>query len=192
MNERDRLKALLVERSVRLGNFTLASGARSSYYVDARRTTMSAEGQVLTGKVCWDALCASGLQFTHVGGLTMGADPVSYAIAARSFLDGDPRDAFSVRKQAKEHGTGQRVEGGLPKGARCIVIEDSMTSGGSALKAVEALEEFGAEVVGILTVVDREEGGGEKVGAAGYPLIAIFTGQELLEAAHEMGVEPES
>ena len=191
MNERDRLKTLLVERSVRLGDFTLASGARSSYYVDARRTTMSAEGQVLTGKVCWEALGASGLEFTHVGGLTMGADPVSYAIAAQSFREGDPRDAFSVRKQAKEHGTGQRVEGGLPKGARCIVIEDSMTSGGSALKAVEALEEFGAEIVGILTVVDREEGGRAKVEAAGYPLIAVFTGSELLEAAKAMGVQPE-
>ncbi|MEQ9569929.1 MAG: orotate phosphoribosyltransferase [Longimicrobiales bacterium] len=183
MKPRARLKALLVERSVRLGEFTLASGARSSYYVDARRTTMSAEGQALTGKVCWDALRASGLDFTHVGGLTMGADPVAYAIARESFDTGEPRDAFSVRKQPKGHGTGQQVEGGLPSGARCLVVEDSMTSGGSALKAVEVLREHGCTVVGVLTLVDREEGGRERLDAAGLPLVAVYTGAELLDAA---------
>jgi len=183
MTHRDRLREILVDRSVRLGDFTLASGARSSYYVDARRTTMSAEGQYLTGPVCLDALQASGLAVTHVGGLTMGADPVSYAMARESFARGAPLDGFSVRKQAKEHGTGQRIEGGLPRGARCLVVEDSMTTGGSALKAIEALQEFGAEVVGVLTLVDREEGGRERLEGAGYPLVAVFTGRELLEAA---------
>lgn len=180
---RARLAEILVDRSVRVGDFTLASGAKSSYYVDARRTTMSAEGQVLTGQVCMDALEASGLQVTHVGGLTMGADPVSYAMARESFVRGRPMDGFSVRKQAKAHGTGQRVEGGLPVDARCLVVEDSMTSGGSALKAIEALEEYGATVVGVLTLVDREEGGRQAVEAAGYPLISVFSGVELREAA---------
>ena len=183
MDDRDRLKEILVARSVRLGDFTLASGARSSYYVDARRSTMSAEGQFLTGRVALAALEASGLRPTHVGGLTMGADPVSYALARESFVAGRPMDGFSVRKQAKEHGTGQRIEGGLPPDARCLVVEDSMTSGGSALKAIEALEEFGAAVLGVLTLVDREEGGRERLAEAGYPLVAVFTGRELLEAA---------
>ena len=187
MTDRDRLREILVERSVRLGDFTLASGAKSSYYVDARRTTMSAEGQLLTGRVALDALKASGLEPTHVGGLTMGADPVSYAIARESFVQGDPMDGFSVRKQAKEHGTGQRVEGGLPQDARCLVVEDSMTTGGSALKAIAALEEFGASVVGVLTMVDREEGGREALAAAGYPLIAVYSGKELLETAKAQG-----
>ncbi len=187
MDRRTRLKMLLVERSVRLGEFTLASGARSSYYVDARRTTMSAEGQALTGKVCWDAIRASGWTFTHVGGLTMGADPVSYAIARESFDMGDPHDAFSVRKEPKGHGTGQQVEGGLPTDARCLVIEDSMTSGGSALKAVEVLRAHGCSVVGILTLVDREEGGRERLADADLPLIAVFSGHELLEAARGRG-----
>ena len=142
MTPRERLMEILIGRSVRLGDFTLASGAKSSYYVDARRTTMSAEGQHLTGAVCWDALQASGLEPTHVGGLTMGADPVTYALARESFERGHPLDGFSVRKKAKEHGTGQRIEGGLPEGARCLVIEDSMTTGGSALKAIEALQDF--------------------------------------------------
>lgn len=183
MDDRQRLREILVERSVRLGDFTLASGARSSYYVDARRTTMSAEGQYLTGRVCLAALAQSELDPSHVGGLTMGADPVSYAMARESFVQGSPMDGFSVRKQAKEHGTGQRVEGGLPTDARCLVVEDSMTTGGSAVKAIEALQEYGATVVGVLTLVDREEGGRERLEEAGYPLIAVFTGKELLEAA---------
>ena len=183
MDSRDRLKALLVERSVRVGEFTLASGARSSYYVDARRTTMSAEGQALTGKVCWDALRASDWTFTHVGGLTMGADPVAYAIARESFAAGDPRDAFSVRKAPKGHGTGQQVEGGLPTDAHCLVVEDSMTSGGSALKAVDVLRAYGCTIAGILTLVDREEGGRERLEEAGLPLLSVFSGAELLEAA---------
>jgi len=183
MDHRERLKELLVERSVRTGDFTLASGVRSSYYVDARRTTMCAEGQMLVGRVAYDAIRSAGLDISHVGGLTMGADPVSYAIAHRSWLDGHPLDAFSVRKKAKEHGTGQRVEGGLPVGARCVVIEDSMTSGSSALAAVEALKDFGAEVVAVLTLVDRMEGGRERLEAAGLRLLAVFGGPELLELA---------
>lgn len=180
MDHRRRLQAILVERSLRIGDFTLASGARSSYYIDARRTTMSAEGQFLTGKVCWDILDDSGLTVSHVGGLTMGADPVAYALAHRSWLEGRPLDAFSVRKKAKNHGTGQRIEGGLPGGARCLVVEDSMTTGSSALDAADALEAEGAQAVAILTLVDREEGGRQRVESAGYPLLAVFTATELL------------
>ena len=148
MNIRTRLGELLVERSVRLGDFTLASGARSAYYIDARRTTMTAEGQALTGKVCWDALRASALDFSHVGGLTMGADPVSYAIAHASWRAGRPIDAFSVRKQAKEHGTGRRIEGNFATGRRALVIEDVITSGGSALQACDAVEAEGGTITG--------------------------------------------
>jgi orotate phosphoribosyltransferase len=187
MDHRERLKELLVERSVRTGDFTLASGARSSYYVDARRTTMCAEGQMLVGQVAYDAIRAAGLDVTHVGGLTMGADPVSYAIAHRSWLDGHALDAFSVRKKAKEHGTGQRVEGGLPSGARCVVVEDSMTTGASALAAAAAIEEHGARVVVVLTLVDRMEGARARLEEAGLPLLAVFSGPELLELARRKG-----
>jgi len=180
---RARLEELLVERSVRTGNFTLASGARSSYYVDARRTTMTAEGQFLTGKVCRRALSESGWRASHVGGLTMGADPVSYAIAHASWSERPVLDAFSVRKHEKEHGTGQRVEGGLPVGSRVVVVEDSMTTGGSSLRAIEALEAHGVEVVGVLTLVDREEGARERLEKVGYPLLSVFTGPELRKAA---------
>lgn len=186
-NDRSRLRDLLVERSVRLGEFTLSSGARSSWYVDARRTTMSAEGQALTGKVGFELLRGSGLEITHVGGLTMGADPVAYAVAHRSWLEGHPLDGFSVRKKPKEHGTGQRVEGGVPEGARCVVVEDTVTTGGSALDAIAALREHGAAVVAVLTLVDRQEGGRERIEAEGLPVLSAFTGEELVAAAKAAG-----
>ncbi|MDZ7781235.1 MAG: orotate phosphoribosyltransferase [Gemmatimonadota bacterium] len=183
MEDRARLKQLLVERSVRLGEFTLASGARSSYYVDARRTSMSAEGQYLIGKMGRTAVREHDLRPSHVGGLTMGADPIAYAIAHRSFIDGAPVDAFSVRKKPKEHGTGQRIEGGLPSDAHCLMVEDAMTTGGSTLGAIDAVEEHGAVVVGVLTLVDRSESAADLFEERGIPLISLFRGSELLEAA---------
>lgn len=183
MSHRDRLRALLIERSVRLGDFTLASGVKSDYYIDARLTTMSATGQLLVGMVGYGAIRDSGLQPTHVGGLTLGADPVTYAIAHRSALEGDPIDGFTVRKRAKEHGTGQRIEGGLTSEARCVMIEDTMTTGSSTLKAIEAVRMAGATIVGVLTVVNRSESADQLYADQGLRLISLFTGQELLEAA---------
>lgn len=189
MDPRTRLRYLLVERSLKTGEFTLSSGARSAYYIDARRTTMSAEGQHLVGRVCRDALRAAGWRFSHVGGLTLGADPLSYAIAHRSWEEGEPTDAFTVRKAAKAHGTGERIAGGLPTDARVVVVEDSMTTGGSALEAARAVEQHGASVAGILTLVDREEGGRDRLEAEGYPFVAVFTARELLETTGDVPEE---
>lgn len=183
MPKLQRLKLLLVERSVRLGSFTLASGARSSFYIDARCTTMSSEGQFLCGLACWEALQSLGWGVTHAGGLTMGADPLAYALAHRSWIEGSPLDAFSVRKTPKGHGTGQRIEGGLPTDASVVVLEDSLTSGSSALQAAGAVEAHGAAVKGILALVDREEGARERIEGEGYELRALFTAAELLEVA---------
>ncbi len=183
MSERDQLKALLLERSVRVGEFVLASGERSDYYIDARTTTMSAEGQRLVGLVALEAIRAKGLAPTHVGGLTMGADPLAYAIAHRSALEGRPIDGFSVRKRPKDHGTGQRVEGGVPKGARCLIVEDTMTTGRSSLEAVEAVRAHGAEVVGVLALVNRSSEAAGLYEREGIPLLWVFTGDELLRAA---------
>jgi orotate phosphoribosyltransferase len=185
MNDRERLRDLLIQRSLKIGDFTLASGARSRFYIDARRTTMSAEGQYLTGRVCLDLLQVAGIQATHVGGLTMGADPVAYAIAHASWIADRGIDAFSVRKAAKAHGTGQRIEGGLPSGAPVVVVEDSMTSGASALEAVQAVEAHGSNPAVVLTLVDREEGGRQRVEEAGYTLLSVFTAQELLAAVDQ-------
>ncbi len=187
MDQRNRLLELLVERSLVMGEFTLASGARSSYYIDARRTTMSAEGQALVGAVGLAALRSRDLDPGWVGGLTMGADPIAYALAHRSWLDGRPLNAFSVRKQPKDYGVARQIEGGLPEDARAVVVEDTLTSGGSALRAVHAVQHLGARVLAVLTLVDRESGGAERLETeAEVPLIRLFTASELLSAAQDV------
>ena len=180
---RDRLLALLLERSFRVGDFVLASGARSRFYVDCRTTTTHAEGQALIGRLGLALLRESGLAPGAVGGLTMGADPVAYAIAHTSWLAGDPVNAFTVRKEPKAHGTGKRVEGCFAAGDRVVVVEDVITTGGSALKAIQAVEAEGGTVLAVLALVDREEGGREAVEGAGYPVHALFRVSELLAAA---------
>ena len=182
-DDRERLKELLLERSVRLGDFTLSSGAKSAYYVDARQTTMTAEGQRLTGKIGYDLIEEAGWEVTHVGGLTLGADPVTYAIAHHSTARERVLDGFTVRKEAKEHGTGRQIEGGLPTDARVVIVEDAVTSGASAIRAIEAVREYGATIAGVICLVDREEGGRAKLDELGVPLLAAFTGPELLDAA---------
>ncbi len=184
-SDRKCLKNLLLERSVRLGNFTLSSGAKSSYYIDARQTTMTAEGQRLTGKIAYTLIEEAGWDVSHVGGLTLGADPVAYAIAHHSTGRGRTLDGFTVRKEPKDHGTGQQIEGGLPTDARVVVVEDAVTTGGSAIRAIEVLRKYGASVAGVICLVDREEGGRSRLDELGVPLLAVFTGPELLAAAEE-------
>lgn len=187
MTNRERLQDLLVERSVQLGEFTLASGAKSDYYIDARRTTMSAAGQMLVGQVAYETIRTSELDPTHVGGLTLGADPIAYAIAHRSALEDAPIDGFTVRKRAKDHGTRQRIEGGLPQQARVLMIEDTMTTGRSTLEAVEAVRSHGARIVGVLTLVNRSDTAATFYEQQGLPLISLFTGKELVAAARAAG-----
>ncbi len=178
--ERDQLAALLCERSLRRGDFVLASGARSDYYIDARTTTMSGRGQYLIGRVALAALDAHGWEPAAIGGLTLGADPVAYAVAHAAAAVDRPLDAFTVRKQAKQHGAGQRIEGSFRGGMRVVVCEDTITSGGSALNAVDAVEEAGGTVIGVLALVDREEGGRARIEERGLPVVALFTARELL------------
>lgn len=170
---------LLRERSLREGDFVLASGARSDYYIDARVSTMAGRGQLLIGRLGLATLDEAGWDAQVVGGLTLGADPVAYAIAHAAAAAGRPLDAFTVRKQPKDHGAGRRIEGNLPSGARVVVIEDTVTTGGSALDAIRAVQQAGATVLGVLAVVDREEGGKQRVGEAGFELRALFTASEL-------------
>ena len=183
ISHRDRLRDLLIERSLQRGDFVLASGARSTYYFDARKTLFSAEGQFLIGLVALEALRHEGLAPDWVGGLTMGADPIAFAMAHRSWIDGDPIQAFSVRKEPKSHGLGSQIEGGLPSGAKVVVVEDALTSGGSSLRAIRALKEHGVQILATLTVVDREAGGRETLEGEGVPLIALYTAAELLASA---------
>jgi orotate phosphoribosyltransferase len=181
--DREALAQILRERSLRVGDFVLASGARSSYYIDARTTTMSGAGQHLIGRAALAALDDATWRPDAVGGLTLGADPVSYAIAHAAAASGRDLDAFTVRKQPKEHGSGRLVEGGFRTGMRVVVCEDTITTGGSALTAIEAVEEAGGKVIGVLAIVDREEGGRAHLEGRGYPVRALFTARELLDRA---------
>ncbi|HSE45749.1 MAG TPA: orotate phosphoribosyltransferase [Gemmatimonadales bacterium] len=173
------LDQLLLERSVRRGDFVLASGRRSSFYVDARLTTMSAQGLVLIGRVGLQAIRTKGWTPDAVGGLTMGADPVAYAIAAASVQSPPQVQAFSVRKEAKAHGTGRRIEGNFAAGNRVVVVEDVLTTGGSAQQAVSRVRAEGGQVLGVLTVVDREEGGLKALEAQGIEVVSLTTSTAL-------------
>jgi orotate phosphoribosyltransferase len=170
---------LIRARSVRYGDFVLASGARSHVYIDCRPTTMSAAGQRLIGDLGLAAIRLAGWTPAAVGGLTMGADPVAYAIAAASADAATPIDAFSVRKQPKDHGTGRRIEGNFAPGSRVVVIEDVITSGGSALDAVRAVEDEGGVVLGVLAVLDREAGGRERIEATGVLVRSLLSVTDL-------------
>ena len=179
MNDEDELRKLLLQRSVRRGDFVLSSGQRSSYYIDCRLTTMSAEGQVLIGRMGLAAIRRAGWRPRAIGGLTMGADPVAYAIAAASWGTDLVIDAFSVRKEAKAHGTAQLIEGNFETGSEVVVVEDVITSGGSAQRAIAAVEGAGGRVAGVLAVVDREQGGRNALAAAGYEVVSLTTTLEL-------------
>jgi orotate phosphoribosyltransferase len=179
VTEQEALAALLRERSISHGDFLLSSGQRSSYYIDARKATMSAEGQHLIGRLGLQAIRAAGWAPDSVGGLTMGADPVAYAIA-RASVEAPPLiHAFSVRKAAKEHGTLRRVEGNFAPGTGVVVIEDVITSGASTLEAIATLGAEGGRVLGVLAVVDREQGGREAIERAGFKVVAFTTTTDL-------------
>ncbi|MGH7561650.1 MAG: orotate phosphoribosyltransferase [Gemmatimonadales bacterium] len=179
MSDREALAALLRERSVTLGDFILSSGQRSSYYIDARKTTMSAEGQRLIGPLGLAAIRRAGWSPGAVGGLTMGADPIAYAIA-RASVDLPPLvQAFSVRKETKAHGTRRRIEGNFDPAIPVVVIEDVITTGGSALAAIEAVRGEGGTVLGVLALVDRDQGGREAIGGVGIEVVALTTTSEL-------------
>ena len=182
-DDRSRLRDLLLERSFRVGDFVLASGARSRFYIDCRTTTTHALGQRLIGRLGLRALRDAGLRPASVGGLTMGADPIAYAIAHESAETDEPVNAFAVRKQAKTHGTGKLIEGCFDSGFEVVVIEDVITSGGSALRACDAVEAEGGCVLGVFAMVDRESGGAEAIAAAGYRVLSLFTASELLSIA---------
>jgi orotate phosphoribosyltransferase len=178
-DDRARLERLLAERSLRRGDFVLASGQRSTYYIDARLTTMSSEGLALIGRLGLHTLRQAGWNPVAVGGLTLGADPVAYAIAAASASIPPAVEAFTVRKEAKTHGTGRRIEGNFRPGDAVVIVEDVITSGGSARQAIEAVQAEGGRVLGVLAVVDREEGGRAALERAGVPVVSLTSASRL-------------
>jgi orotate phosphoribosyltransferase len=179
MSKRNDLIALLATRSAKRGNFTLASGRQSSLYIDARITTMSPDGLALIGPLGLDAIRETGWRVDSIGGLTLGADPIAYAIAYASATTGAPLRAFTVRKEAKAHGTGRLIEGPFRPGDSVVVIEDTITTGASALRAIDAVREGGGTVAGVLALVDREEGGREAIEAKGHRVISLALANEI-------------
>jgi orotate phosphoribosyltransferase len=185
--DRARLLQILLRRSVRFGDFRLASGARSPFYIDVRKTSLDAEGAACIGRLLYAAHTAdiAAGRITAVGGLTLGADPLVVALAIESFARGHALDAFLVRKEQKTHGMGNRIEGNLEPGARALVVEDVCTSGESALAAVRAAREAGATVQQAWCVVDRRAGGREALAAEGVALTSLFDVATLLGASPE-------
>lgn len=168
---RARLLELFRDRAVYFGDFTLASGKKSTYYINSKKAFLSGEILALLGELFWDT--ARGLNARAVGGLEIGAIPLTAATVLRAHAAGQPVEGFFVRKQAKEHGSKERVEGGLKPGDRVLILDDVLTTGGSALSAVEAAEAAGALVVGVACIVDRLEGATATLAA--YPFRPIFT-----------------
>jgi orotate phosphoribosyltransferase len=182
MTDEERLIKLLADRSTKRGQFTLASGKQSKYYIDARLTTMSPDGLSLIGKLGLSKLRQSGWTVDSIGGLTLGADPISYAISYTSAGSSQSLRAFTVRKEAKTHGTGKMIEGPFRTSDRVAVIEDVITTGGSALRAIDAVRAEHGVVSGVLALVDREEGGRQAIEAAGVPVISMMTASQIIEA----------
>ncbi len=180
MSRRDELITLLATRSAKRGNFTLASGRQSSLYIDARITTMSPDGLAIIGPLGVTAIHDAGWQVDAIGGLTMGADPIACAVSYASSTSTAPLRAFTVRKEPKVHGTGKLIEGPFRAGDRVVVVEDTITTGGSAKKAIDAVRAAGGTVVGVLALVDREEGGREALEADGVPVISLARASEIV------------
>lgn len=177
---RARLLELLKEKALVVGKVILSSGRESDYYLDERMVTLSAEGAYLTARLILDML--KGVEVDAVGGPTVAADPIAGAIAAVSHLEGCPVDGFIVRKEPKGHGMGKQVEGPIGEGSRVVIVDGTMTTGGSILKAIDVVEDMGCKVIKVVLLIDRMEGGREKIESKGYDFAAIFTRDDLLES----------
>ncbi len=175
MDARSELQKLIAERAVVHGRVTLSSGKQADYYVDLRRVTLDGQAAPLVGQVLLDL--TADLDYEAVGGLTLGADPVATAMLHAAAARGRTLDAFVVRKEGKAHGLQRRIEGPDVAGRRVLAVEDTSTTGGSVLTAVEALREAGAEIVAVVVIVDR--GAREKVEAAGLTYLAAYEPSEL-------------
>jgi len=178
-NEREQLRRLLKAESLIFGDFTLASGKKSTFYFDSKRTTLRSDGAWLTAREILRLIREHRIEADAIGGLTLGADPIVCPVAALSHAEGPTLRAFIVRKEAKEHGTGRQIEGNLPKGSRVIIVDDVVTTAGSTMKAIEAAEGEGHTVVAVICLVDREEGGAAKL--AKYPFYPVFKRGDIFE-----------
>jgi len=178
--DKNRLLKLLKENALKFGKIKLSSGKASDYYIDAKQVTLDPEGAYLTAKLFLDML--KDEKFDAIGGLTIGADPIVGAIAAVSYQNNRPVQTFIVRKEPKKHGMQKYIEGRqLKPNSRVIIVDDVMTLGNSALKAIEVVKEAKCVIVKVIALVDRLEGARETLSRYNYELISIFTKEDFVD-----------
>lgn len=182
MYDREALIALVREKSLKFGEFTLASGKKATYYLDGKQITLDAEGARLVAEGILDLLVAGDLP-AAVGGMSIGADPITAAVVTMSAVRGTPLVGFMVRKEAKGHGTNQYIEGPVKPGDSAVIVEDVVTTGGSSLLAIDRAEAFGLEIRKVIAIIDRMEGGREAFDKRGVPLESLLT-------IRDFGIEP--
>jgi orotate phosphoribosyltransferase len=188
---KDQLRALLREKSVCHGEFTLASGAKSDFYIDARVTTLDPRGACLIGEIGWALVKTTAAELNKkvnavnaIGGLTFGADPIALSIGIAAQRENPaatttPLQVFTVRKAVKEHGRQKRIEGNFAPGDSVVIVDDVITTGGSTIQAIDAIEEADGHVAFVLVLVDRQEGGRENIEKRGHKVVSIFTRADL-------------
>ena len=173
MYDRSRLIALFRERALKFGEFTLASGKKASYYLDGKQITLHSEGLRLVSEGLLEIL--ADVQFDAIGGMSIGADPIIGGVLALARTQGRSLQRFLVRKEAKGHGTGRYIEGPVQPGARVVIVDDVVTTGGSSIQAIERIQEFGGKVVAVVAVVDRKEGGAANFKARDLSLRSLLS-----------------
>ncbi len=182
MYDKQALIALVRQKALKFGEFTLASGKKATYYLDGKQVTLDPTGARLVAEGILDLLTA-GQMPAAVGGMSIGADPITAAVVTMSAVRGTPLLGFMVRKESKGHGTNQFIEGPVKPGQTAVIVEDVVTTGGSSLMAIERVEAFGMKVVGVLAIIDRMEGGAAAFAQRGYPLASLLT-------IRDFGIEP--
>lgn len=182
MYDKQALIALVRDKALKFGDFTLASGKKATYYLDGKQVTLDSTGARLVAEGMLDLLAAGSMP-TAVGGMSIGADPITAAVITMSGVRGVPLTGFMVRKESKGHGTNKYIEGPVKPGDTAVIVEDVVTTGGSSLMAIERCEAFGLKVVGVLAIIDRMEGGAKAFAQRGYPLSSLLT-------IRDFGIEP--
>ncbi len=179
---KERLIRLLIDKAFKYSEepvFKLVSGRMSNYYFNCKAVTLHPEGMHLIGNLIYDMVRDSGAR--GIGGLTLGADPIADAVAYTSYLKGNPVEAFVVRKSAKSHGTMQWIEGNVQKGDRVVIVDDVITTGKSTIEAINKAKEAGLDVVKVIALVDRQEGGRENIETLGFSVEPVVTREEVMK-----------
>jgi len=182
MYDKQALIELVREKALRFGDFTLASGKKAKYYLDGKQVTLDTAGSRLVAEGLLDLLIKDKMPDAG-GGMSIGADPITAAVVVMSAVRGTPIKGFMVRKQAKGHGTNQFIEGPVRSGESAVIVEDVVTTGGSAFEAIERCEQFGLKIAGVLAIIDRMEGGAEAFAQRGYRFASLLS-------IRDFGIEP--